>query len=282
MRETLKKCGIFFDRITRKGGNVAKKIVITSGKGGVGKTTVTANVGRALASLGARVVMVDVDFGLNNLEVVLGVESKVVYSLVDAMEGRCRIRQALVEDDYRKNLFLLVSGNTLGREISGQNLKLVIESLSGCFDYVLLDCPAGIDVGFYRAVSCCDSAIVVTTPFITSIKDAHKVITILKSYKLESIDLIVNRARGDLILDGKMIKPLELSHVLKTNLIGVLPEEDQIFLSNGICLPKFSESYKSYKFIAENVYKNSNKIFDVTKKYTGFLGSLKRSLRKSV
>lgn len=272
----------FFAKITYKGDIVAKKIVITSGKGGVGKTTITANVGRALANLGARVVMVDVDFGLNNLEVVLGVENKIVYTLVDALEGRCRIRQALIEDNYRKNLYLLVSGNTLGRDISGQNLKLVIESLSGCFDYVLIDCPAGIDLGFHRAVSCADSALVVTTPFITSIKDADKVLSIIKSYKLDSVDLIVNRARGDLILDGKMIKPLDLGYMLKTNLVGVLPEEDQIFLSNGITLPRYCESYKSYKYIAEFVYKNSNKIYDVTKKYTGFFGSVKRSLRKSV
>lgn len=261
---------------------MAEKIVITSGKGGVGKTTVTANIGRALATLGARVVMVDVDFGLNNLEVVMGVENKIIYNVLDILEGRCRVRQALVEDNYRKNLFVLVSGGALAHEISGQNLKLIIESISGCFDYVLLDCPAGIDVGFHRAVSCADSAIVVTTPLLTSIKDADKVLSILKSYKLDSTRLLINRARGDLILDGKMISPNDLTSMLKTKLIGVLPEEDQVFLSSGYILPKYTESYKSYKMIANNLCSNNEKIYDVTKKYSGFLGSVKRSIRRSV
>ena len=269
-------------QIQVKGGIVAKKIVITSGKGGVGKTTVTANIGRALAGLGARVVVVDVDFGLNNLEVVLGVENKIVYNIVDVLEGRCRIRQALVEDVYRKNLYLLSSGGAISHDISGQNLKLIIENISGCFDYVLLDCPAGIDVGFHRAVCCADSAIVVTTPIITSIKDASKVLSILKGYKLDESYLLINRARGDLILDGKMINQVDLSGMLKTKLIGVLPEEDQVFLSSGYLLPKFSDSYKSYKLIADNIHKGSRKIYDVTKKYSGFLGSIKRSIRRSV
>ena len=269
-------------KIIYKGDIVAKKIVITSGKGGVGKTTVTASLGRMLASMGARVVMVDVDFGLNNLEVVMGVENKVVYNVIDVLEGRCRIRQALVEDNYRSNLYVLASGGALAHEISGQNMKLIIENISGYFDYVLLDCPAGIDVGFHRAVSCADSAIVVTTPFLTSIKDADKVISILKSYKLDRTFLVVNRARGDLILDGKMLKPEELSSMLKTDLIGVLPEEDQVFLSSGYLLPKYSESYKSYKMIADFLHKDEKRIFDVTKKYSGFFGSVKRSLRRNV
>lgn len=261
---------------------MAKKIVITSGKGGVGKTTITANVGRALANLGARVLMVDVDFGLNNLEVVMGVENKIVYNITDVLDGRCRIRQALVEDNYRKNLFVLASGGALSHEISGQNLKLVIESISGCFDYVLLDCPAGIDVGFHRAVSCADSALVVTTPIITSVMDANKVLSILKSYKLDDTRLIINRARGDLILERKMVEPNDLCSMLKAKLIGVLPEEDQVFLSSGYLLPKYSESYRSYKMIADNIHRESEKVFDVTKKYSGFWGSVKRSIRRSV
>lgn len=261
---------------------MAKKIVITSGKGGVGKTTVTANLGRALALTGERVAMIDVDFGLNNLEVVMGVENKVVYNVIDVLEGRCRVRQALVEDNYRKNLYILASGNSLAPEVGGQNLKLIIESIDGYFDYILLDCPAGIDVGFHRAVACSDRAIVVVTPNITSIRDADKVISILKSYKLDKISIIVNRARGDLILDGKMLEPLDIQSMLKTELLGVLPEEDQVFISSGYTLPKHTDSYKSYKLLAENICKNSKKIYNATEKYSGFWGSIRRSIKKSV
>ena len=261
---------------------MARKIVITSGKGGVGKTTVTANLGKALSQLGERVVLVDIDFGLNNLEVVMGVENKVVFDLVDVLEGRCRIKQALIEDNKRKNLFVLPSGNNLAPEKSGQNIKLLIENISGYFDYVLLDCPAGIDIGFHRAVSCSDEAIVVTTPNITSIRDADKVLSILKSYRLDKTSLVINRARGDLIIDGKMLNPLDIQSMLKCDLICVLPEEDEVFLSSGFSLPKFTDSYKSYKLLAENVYKNTKKLFNVTNKYSVLLGSIRRIIKKSI
>lgn len=263
---------------------VAKKIVVTSGKGGVGKTTVTANLGIALATMGLRVVLIDVDFGLNNLDVVMGVEGKVVYDLLDILEGRCRVKQALVQDLSRKNLFVLPSGNcdSSSVSISGQNIKLVIESLSPIFDYVLIDCPAGIDIGFHRAVSCADEAIIVTTPHLPSLRDADKVVTILNSYKPDNIGLIVNRARGDLIMNDKMMTPFDISGLLKTELIGVLPEEDTVFLSSGYSLPSKSDSYKAYKILANNLHKGTRKIYDVTNKYCGFFGSIRRGIKKSI
>ncbi len=262
---------------------MARKIVITSGKGGVGKTTVTANLGLALASLGQRVCLVDIDFGLNNLDVVLGVENKVVYDIADVLEGRCRIKQALVQDIERKNLYVLPSGScdSMGR-ISGQSIKLLIENISPLFDYVLFDCPAGIDVGFHRAVSCADEALVITTPNMTSLRDADKVISILNSYKLEYVGLVVNRVRGDLILSEKMLMPRDIKELLKIDLIGVLPEEDIVFLSSGYSLPKKSDSSKSYKLLASNVHKGTKKIFDATNKYSGFFGSIRRSIKKSI
>ena len=263
---------------------MAKKIVITSGKGGVGKTTVTANLGKALASMGLRVVLIDVDFGLNNLDVVMGVEGKVVYDLLDVLEGRCRVKQALVQDLSRKNLFVLPSGNCDSSlmSISGQNIKLVIESLSPIFDYVLIDCPAGIDIGFHRAVSCADEAIIVTTPHLPSLRDADKVVTILNSYKPDKIGLIVNRARGDLIMNDKMMTPFDISGLLKIELAGVLPEEDTVFLSSGYSLPSRSDSSRAYKILANNLYKGTRKIFDVTNKYSGFFGSIRRGIKKSI
>jgi len=261
---------------------VARKIVITSGKGGVGKTTITANLGMALASLGLRVLLVDIDVGLNNLDVVMGVENKIIYDIGDVLEGRCRVKQALIQDDTRSNLYVLPSGNLNGLSISGQNIKLLIESLSGLFDYVLIDCPAGIDVGFHRAVSCVDEAIIVTTSNMTSIRDADKVISILNSYKLSSIKIVLNRARGDLIMNDKLMSPFDVQELLKTELIGVLPEEDAVFLSSGSNLPRGSESKKAYKMLALNVHRGSKKIFNATKKYSGFFGSIRRGIKGSV
>ena len=262
---------------------LARKIVITSGKGGVGKTTITANVGCTLSSLGYRVALIDVDFGLNNLDVVLGLENRCVYDLSDVLDGRCRVKQALVQHKERKNLYILSSGDVdSSNAITGQNLKLIIEGLENVFDFIFIDCPAGIDIGFHRAVSCCDEGIVVATPSLVSLKDADKVISIMSSYRLNKVNLVVNRARGDLMLSNKMIYPTDIESILKTKLIGVLPEEDEVFLSLGQMLNSKSLSFKAYSVLAQNILKGSSKIFDVTAKYTGFIGSIKRSLRKNI
>ena len=261
---------------------MARKIVITSGKGGVGKTTITANLGSFLSKIGKSTLLVDLDFGLNNLDVVLGVENKIVFDLKDVLEGRCRVKQALIEDVRNKNLYVLPSGALKSNMVSGAQVKLLLSSLDKIFDYVLIDCPAGIDVGFHRAVSVADEAIVVTTPTLSSLKDADTVTCILKSYALKKIGLIVNRARGDLILSEKMMMPCDIKSFLSAELLGVIPEEDYLFLCNGGCLPKKSDSYKAFKLLAGNVDKNQAKIFDVTQKYTGFFGSFRRSMKKGI
>ena len=262
---------------------MARKIVITSGKGGVGKTTITANLGRVLAELGARVLMIDVDFGLNNLDVVLGLEDRVVYDILDVYECRCRIKQALVQDSFRKNLYLLPSSKMqVSSSFCGQNLKILIEKIDNLFDYILLDCPAGLDIGFHRAVSCSDEALIITTPSITSLRDADKTITVLQSYRLDSLGLIINRARGDLMMSEKMMFPLDIQALLKVKLVGVLPEEDTVFLSSGYVLPKRSDTYKAFKILANNIHTGKTKIFDVTGRYSGFFGSIRRSIKKSV
>ena len=262
---------------------MARKIVVTSGKGGVGKTTVTANLGRALAGLGLRVALIDVDFGLNNLDVVMGVEGRVMYDMVDLYEGRCRIKQALVQCDDRKNLYVLPSGNAgLSPSISGQIIKDIVDNISVLFDYILIDCPAGIDVGFHRAVSSADEALLVVTPNIPSLRDADKVVSILKSYKLNSVCLVINRARGDLMLEEKMMMPKDIGDLLKTDVVGVLPEEDDVFLSVGYSLKSKSDSSKAYRLLANNLHNGNRKIFDVIKKYNGFFGSIRRSLKNSI
>lgn len=262
---------------------MAKKIVITSGKGGVGKTTITANLGFALSNLGAKTLLVDVDFGLNNLDVVLGVENKVSYDINDVLNNHCRIKQALIQCNAKRNFFVLPSGNISSPSIiSGQNIKLMLDSVEKLFDYIILDCPAGLDSGFHRAVSCADQAIVITTPNLSSIRDADKVISVLKGYELENISLVVNRARGDLIMNSKMMLPSDIEQLLKIQLIGVLPEEDNIFLSSGNKLSARTDSSKSYKLIANCIHKGNKKIFDVTKKYSGFFGSIRGCIKSKI
>lgn len=261
---------------------MARKIVITSGKGGVGKTTLTANLGAKLASLGDRVVLVDIDLGLNNLDVVMGLENMVVYDIIDAIEGRCRIKQALIQDIYQKNLFVLASNHSSkDKYISPQSIKMIIDSLSASFDYVLIDCPAGIDAGFHRAVASADEAILVTTPHISSLRDADKVISTLGSYKLKDIMLVVNRVRGDLVMDGEMLSAEEISVILKTELLGIIPEEDGILLSGGELMLS-GDADRSFKLIASNLKKGTKKLFDVTEKYSGFFGSIRRNLKKTL
>ena len=262
---------------------MAKKIVVTSGKGGVGKTTITANLGLALSNIGAKVLLVDIDFGLNNLDVVLGVENKVCYDINDVLSCRCRIKQALIQCGEKRSLYVLPSNNlNPTSSVSGQNIKLLLESIDVLFDYIILDCPAGIDIGFHRAVSCADRAIVVATPNLPSIRDADKVVSVLKSYELDSIGLVVNRARGDLIVSSKMMLPFDIEQILKINLIGVLPEEDTVFLSSGYKLSSRSQSYKAYKILAHNVHNGTKKIFDTTTKYTGFFGSIRGSIKRRI
>ena len=257
---------------------MARKIVVTSGKGGVGKTTLTAHLGRKLAKSGKRVVLVDADFGLNNLDVVMGIENKVVYDMIDAIEGRCRAKQALVKDSEEFNLFVMPSAHSLQRSgVSGQSMRLVLDSLRN-FDFILIDCPAGLDIGFHRAVSCADEAIVVVTPHISSIRDADKVIGVLQSYGLKKTGLVVNRARGDLMLDGEMLDKDQIASILKAPLIGLIPEDDSIIAGSNKSSPKD----RAFRMLADNILLKSNRIFDCTKRYTGFFGSIRRSLRRKV
>ena len=261
---------------------MARKIVITSGKGGVGKTTLTANLGSFLAKKYKSVLLVDLDFGLNNLDVVMGIENKTSYDIKDVLEGKCRVRQALVCDQKQNNLYVLPSGKLKGNTVTGAQIKLLISTLEKVFDYVLIDCPAGIDVGFHRAVSVADEAIVVTTPTLSSLKDADVVISILKSYRLDNLGLVINRARGDLIMGQKMMSPSDVKDFLSINLVGVIPEEDYMFLSCGGKIPKLTDSYKAFKVLAENVENNGGEIFDVTQKYSGFFGSIRRGLKRGI
>ena len=211
---------------------MARKIVVTSGKGGVGKTTVCCNLGVQLARRGMRVIVCDLDFGLNNVDVVLGVENRTVYDVVDAVEGRCRPKQALVRHPRYPALSVLSSNRIAERYISPQAVRLILESLSPQYDFILLDSPAGIEEGFHRAVSCADEALLVTTPHISAMRDADRVTGMLKSYRLKEVGLAVNLMRKDMVRRGEILSPEEISSVLRIPLLGVIPEEDRVFLEN--------------------------------------------------
>lgn len=246
-------------------------IVVTSGKGGVGKTTVTACLGRALAALGNRVVLMDADFGLNNLDVVMKLENKVVYDIADVIDNRCRVRQALIESE--PNLFLLPSAHGyLGEKVTGQNLKLILKSLAVTFDYALVDCPAGIETGFRRAISACERAFVVTTPHISAIRDANKVVSLLTSYRFKPT-LIINRVRGDLLADGKIPSPSEIAEILKIEIDGVVPETDGVY--NTETMPK-----KPFELLAKRVMYGTGDIPDPSASYRGFWGAIRRRMKR--
>ncbi|MCQ2400192.1 MAG: AAA family ATPase, partial [Clostridia bacterium] len=163
---------------------MARIIVVTSGKGGVGKTTVVANLGRQLASRGKKVLLMDADFGLNNLDINLGTEDEITFDLLDVLDGKCRIKQALVQDKNNKNLFSLSSDKmATDRYFSAQKIKAVIVALSRSFDFVLIDSPAGVDEGFVRAIAVADEGIIVTTPTLPALRDADKVINFMEGYR---------------------------------------------------------------------------------------------------
>ena len=211
---------------------MARKIVITSGKGGVGKTTVCCNLGVQLARLGYRVIIADLDFGLNNVDVVLGVENRAVYDVCDAVEGRCRARQVLNAHPEYPTLYTVSSNRVPDRYVSPQAVRLILETLSPQFDFILIDSPAGIDEGFHRAVSCAEEGLLVTTPHISAMRDADRVAGMLKSYRLNSVGLVVNMVRKDLMRRGEILPSEEISEIIRLPLAAVIFEEDKLFLDN--------------------------------------------------
>lgn len=250
---------------------MARKIVITSGKGGVGKTSITVGIGMMLAKKGWRVLMVDSDIGLNNLDVVLGVENRVVYDMTDLLAGRCLVDQAILKDTYINNLFILPSNHVSSTEdIKSQQFRSLILDLDKMFDCILIDSPAGIEKGFFRAISVADEAIVVTTPHVSAIRDADKVISILNSYKIYNVGLVVNRVRGEMVAKGSMLSGRQVSKILKKPLLGVCPEDDVIGIYSQLGRLDVEESKvkESLVMIAAAIKDGEHKIYDPQKSYT--------------
>ena len=213
---------------------MSEVIVITSGKGGVGKTTTTANIGTGLAQLNKKVVMIDTDIGLRNLDVVMGLENRIVYNLVDVVEGKCRIRQALIKDKRYPELCLLPSAQTRDKDaVTPEQMVALINELREEFDYILLDCPAGIEQGFKNAVAGADRALVVTTPEVSAIRDADRIVGLLEANEMKRIDLIVNRLRVDMVKRGDMMSADDVVDILAVPLIGIVPDDENVVIATN-------------------------------------------------
>ena len=213
---------------------MSEVIVITSGKGGVGKTTTTANIGTGLAQLNKKVVMIDTDIGLRNLDVVMGLENRIVYNLVDVVEGKCRIRQALIKDKKYPELCLLPSAQTRDKDaVTPEQMVELINELREEFDYILLDCPAGIEQGFKNAIAGADRALVVTTPEVSAIRDADRIIGLLEANEFKQIDLIINRLRNDMVKRGEMMSAADVVDILSIPLIGIVPDDENVVIATN-------------------------------------------------
>lgn len=237
--------------------NMGEVIVITSGKGGVGKTTTAANIGTGLAMLDKRTVVVDTDIGLRNLDVILGLENRIVYNLVDVINGTCRLKQALIRDKRHPELFLLPSAQTKDKSaVSPEQMIKLTEELREEFDFVLLDCPAGIEQGFRNAIAGADKALVVTTPEVSAIRDADRIIGLLEAGDIRDIHLIINRLRPDMISRGDMMSVEDVIEILAVDLIGTILDDEQIVIAANQGEPlsgKNSQAEEEYRNICRRL-----------------------------
>ena len=213
---------------------MSRIIVITSGKGGVGKTTCTANLGMALAQRGRKVILVDADFGLRNLDLLLGLENRIVYTAVEAIAGECRLEQALVRDKRQSRLILLPAAQNRTKEaVKPEQMKQLIGKLTKVCDYIIVDCPAGIEMGFQNAIAAAKEAIVVTTPEISAVRDADRVIGLLEASNIKRIQLIVNRIRPTMVEANDMMSVQDVQEILAIPLLGVIPDDESVIVSTN-------------------------------------------------
>lgn len=251
-------------------------IVVTSGKGGVGKTTTSANIGTGLAALGRRVVMIDTDIGLRNLDVVLGLENRIVYNLIDVIEGNCRYRQALIKDRNYNNLFLLPCAQTRDKTaVSPEQIIKLVDEIRQEYDYIIIDCPAGIEQGFKNAIAAADRAIIVTTPEVSAIRDADRIIGLLEAYGITRQQLIINRIRYDMVRKGNMMSADDVVDILAVDLLGVIADDEDIVISTNKGEPVAgdgSRSGQAYMGICRKIMDDSLEVVD-------FYGGKSRTLR---
>lgn len=262
-------------------------IVITSGKGGVGKTTTSANIGTALAKDGSKVVLIDTDIGLRNLDLLLGLENRIVYTIVDVVEERCKLKQALVKDKKNPNLCLLAAAQTRDKSaVTEEQLKNICEQLKEEFDYIIVDCPAGIEQGFQNAVAGANEAIVVTTPEMSAVRDADRIIGLLEAKEdVKKYRLLVNRVRPNLVKTNDMMSVDDVVGILSAELIGVIPEDTGIITSTNRGEPivnnEKSLAGQAYMNVARRIKGEEVPLLDIDQPTT-FFGKVKKFLSKKV
>jgi len=255
-------------------------IVITSGKGGVGKTTTTANLGTGLALAGQKVVLVDTDIGLRNLDVVMGLENRIVYDLVDVVEGVCRVKQALIKDKRYDGLYLIPAAQTRDKSaVSPEQMQKLSKELKEEFDYIIIDCPAGIEQGFKNAIAGADRAIVVTTPEVSAVRDADRIIGLLEANEIKDTRLLVNRVRVDMVRRGDMMNIEDILDILAVELIGVVPDDEKIVISTNRGEPAVTDAKsnagQAYREITSRIMGENIPIMPLNNG-EGFIGKIKK------
>ena len=260
-------------------------IVITSGKGGVGKTTTTANLAVALASEGHKVVAVDGDVGLRNLDVIMGLENRIVYTLVDVIEGTCRLNQALIRDKRINNLYMIPTAQSRTKDsVTSDQMLDICQHLRKEFDYVLIDSPAGIEAGFRNAAAGADEALVVTTPEVSAVRDADRIIGLLESMEKAPISLIINRIKPDMVKRGDMLAVQDVLDILAVDLIGTIPDDESVVTSSNKGEPltssNGSEASQAFLNIAKRICGNEVPFMDLSGNQKGFFSSLRRFFGK--
>lgn len=258
--------------------SATRTIVVTSGKGGVGKTTATANLGMSIARLGHRVALIDADIGLRNLDLLLGLENRILYTAMDILEGQCRLDQALIRDKRWKNLSLLsISKNRQRYNVTRKNMENLVSSIAALeYDFVLIDCPAGIDVGFVNAISPAQEALIVTTPEITAIRDADRVAGLLEANGIYNTKLLVNRVRTDMIQRNDMMSVRDVQEMLGIPLLGAIPEDTHVIISTNrgeplVLKKKLTLSGIAFENAARRLIGKQDYFIDLNSPYKGIL-----------
>lgn len=260
-----------------------KVITITSGKGGVGKTTATANIGAALAEHGKNVVCLDADIGLRNLDVILGLENRIVYDLVDVVEGRCRLRQAMIRDKRLSNLHLIPAAQTRDKTaVSPSDMVRLCNELREISDFVVIDSPAGIERGFRNAIAGADQVIVITNPEVSAVRDADRIIGLVEAEEKGSPQLILNRIKADMVERGDMLNADDILELLAIDLIGIVPEDESILIGANRGVPVAmngkSRAGQAFKNIARRIMGEDVPFMEISSN-TGFFGRLSRLIR---
>ncbi len=266
-----------------RGGNHlnGKVIVVTSGKGGVGKTTTTANVGAGLAKLGEKVAVIDVDVGLRNLDVVMGLESRVVFDLVDVLEGKCKMRQALIRDKRVETLYLLPASQTRDKDaLDSDGMRTIIKQLleEEGMDRILIDSPAGIEKGFQTAAAPAEAALVVVNPEVSSVRDADRIIGLLESRDVRETRLVVNRLRPKMVARGDMLSVEDIVDILSVKPIGIIPEDEGILVSTNVGEPAVlgqSKAGQAFRDLARRIH-GEDVAFPVLEEREGFMARLSK------